>query len=103
MSEFNERLQANETELTGNWLAENGRVTGDITCQRIEWLVEHYLRKVADSVGGWETLYQDPEDGRYWEKTYPQGELHGGGPPRLSTLASDEVEQKYGARSPRVS
>jgi Immunity protein 27 len=100
MSEFDEQLKANETELTGDWLVQNGRVKGDITCQRIEWLIKHYLRKVADSSegGGWETLYQDPNDTRYWERTYPQSEMHGGGPPRLRTLTIDEVKQKYGAQ-----
>jgi hypothetical protein len=73
-------------------------VTGDSTCQRIEWLTEHYLTKVAGSPegGGWEALYQDPADGRYWERSYPRGELHGGGPSRLRTLKSDEREKKYG-------
>jgi len=97
MSEFDKQLRGNETELTGNWLVQNGQVTGDSTSQRIEWLTAHYLTKVADGPegGGWEALYQDPVDGRYWERSYPQGELHGGGPPRLRILTSDEGEKKY--------
>jgi hypothetical protein len=98
MSEFDEHLHAHETNLTGNWIVQNGRMAGDITCQRIEWLISHYLRKVADSpkVGAWETVYQDPSDGRYWERTYPQSEMHGGGPPRLHTLTNDEFKRRYG-------
>ena len=72
----------------------------DVTCERIKWLINNYLRKVADSPqwGAWETLYQDPADGRYWERTYPQSELHGGGPPQLRCLALNEAKQKYGLR-----
>jgi hypothetical protein len=96
MSDFDEQLKANETELTGHWHVQNGRVTRDTTSERIEWLIEHCLLKIADSPGGagWVTLYQDPRDGRFWERTYPQGEMHGGGPPQhLRTLTSDEVQK----------
>lgn len=34
----------------------------------------------------WTVLYQDPQDKRYWEFHYPEGELHGGGPPSLRVL-----------------
>jgi hypothetical protein len=39
MSEFNEHLRGNETDLIRNWFVQNGRATADITCQRIEWLI----------------------------------------------------------------
>src|ERR1700723_3459159 len=54
--------------------------------------------KIAESTSGWEALYRDPSDGRYWERTYPQSETHGGGPPQLSTITLDEAERKYGPR-----
>jgi hypothetical protein len=94
------KLQSNEQVLTGSWIAENGKVHGDAICERIIWLLAHHLRKIADSPqwGAWETLYQDPDDGRYWERTYPQSELHGGGPPQLRCLTADEAGQKYGAQ-----
>ena len=44
---------------------------------------------------GWETLYRDPRDGRLWELTYPQSEMHGGGPRRLHVLSRDEAAAKY--------
>jgi len=98
MSEFEKDLRPQETDLTGAWVVQDGRVTADTTGQRIEWLIEHYLSKVADnpSTGGWATAYQDPNDGRYWERTYPQSEMHGGGPPRLHVLTNDEFRRKYG-------
>lgn len=72
----------------------------DSACERIEWLVDHHLKKIAHSPqsGAWETLYRDPENGRYWEKTYPKGEMHGGGPPALVCLTADEAVRKYGIK-----
>jgi Immunity protein 27 len=93
------RLQPNEQILTGAWLVQDGRARGDAACERIEWLIAHHLQKIADRPrsGAWETLYRDPEDGRYWERTYPQGEMHGGGPPQLKRLTIQEASDKYGA------
>lgn len=73
------KLRADETELEGRWIAENGLVRADATCERIARLIINALKKVAVSEenGGWETLYQDPQDGRYWEHTYSHGEMHG--------------------------
>jgi hypothetical protein len=91
------KLEPNEVELTGNWVFENGRMRGDAACERIKWLVSHHLKKLAISkdYGAWETLYQDPEDGRYWEQTYPHGEMHGGGPPKLTMLSLQQAKTKY--------
>jgi immunity protein 27 of polymorphic toxin system len=93
------KLQPNERVLTGRWLVEDGRARGDAICDRIECLAVHHLQKVAISPdsGGWETLYRDPDDGRYWERTYPQSEMHGGGPPELKCLTFQEASKKYGA------
>jgi len=92
-------LQPNEQILTGTWLCEAGRARSDAACERIEWLIAHHLQKVADSPqsGAWETLYRDTEDGRYWERTYPQSGMHGGGPPQLKCLTIQEASEKYGA------
>ena len=92
--------QPNERILTGRWLVENGRARTDATCERIEWLIAHHLQKVAVSPesGAWETLYRDPGNGRYWERTYPQGEMHGGGPESLRTIDAATAEGKYGVR-----
>ena len=70
---------------------------GDPTCQRIDWLLSSQLRKVASSVeyGDWEVLYVDPADGRFWELTYPQGDLPGGGPPRIEAIPVDIARRKY--------
>ncbi len=88
------KLKPDETDLLCRWMVADGKVTGDETCERIQLLISQYLEKVAG--GGWEILYRDPDDGRHWELTYPQGEMHGGGPPRLTSLSLEQARMKYG-------
>lgn len=92
------KLQPNEIELTGSWLLRANQIRRDAICERIEWIISQHLRKIEDGpqLGAWETLYRDPDDGRYWERTFPQGELQGGGPPRLKCLTTEEAKKKYG-------
>jgi len=89
------KLQPNEQILTGAWLVEDRRARGDAACERIEWLIAHHLQRIADSPqsGAWQTLYRAPDDGRYWERTYPQSEMHGGGPPQLKCLTTQEASR----------
>lgn len=91
------QLEPNETELTGKWILVNGEVRGDAVDERILWLTSKVLTRVAFSPEGglYETLFRDPNDGRYWERTYPQGEKHGGGPPKLSLISEEEARKKY--------
>jgi hypothetical protein len=92
------RIEPHETELPGGWVVEGGPVRGDDISERIKWLTENWLLQLAYSRdgGAWETLYRDPTDGRLWERTYPQGEMHGGGPPRLALLTPSQAAEKYG-------
>ena len=89
------KLQANEIELRGDWILVDGRVDGDATCKRIQELIATHLQEVATSSCGWKTLFRDPEDGRFWERTYPQSELHGGGPPCLTCIDHLDASKKY--------
>jgi hypothetical protein len=92
------KITSSETDIVGSWIVIEGTLRGDAACERIAWLTAHHLRKVAISPqsGAWETLFQDPEDGRFWERTYPQGQMHGGGPPRLTQLRVEKAREKYG-------
>ena len=94
------KLHSFEVELVGKWLVENNQIRSDATCERIQWLTTHHLLKIATSkqAGDWETLFQDPDDGRFWERTYPQGEMQGGGPPRLATLSREQAQASYGLK-----
>ncbi len=89
-------LQPKETLLVGNWELIGGQVRKDPTEERIERLIASSLEKVVSTAGGWEVLYRDPGDGRYWELTFPQSELHGGGPRSLRCIEQLEAENKYG-------
>ena len=89
------RIFPEETAIVGTWLVESGRPTADQTSRRIDELIGNYLMEVASSDGGWSCLYRDPNDGRYWELTYPDSCLHGGGAPQLRTIAQDEAATRY--------
>lgn len=72
-------LAPDEHDLRGDWLVQKDRsVIADATEERIEWLTKQKLQRLAKDSSGWETLYCDPRDGRLWELTYPQSEMHGG-------------------------
>jgi hypothetical protein len=58
-------------------------------------LIEHHLKRVGEDPSGWNILYRDPSDGRYWELIFPHSELQGGGPPTLCQI-SQEDRVRYG-------
>lgn len=89
-------INSNETEIRGNWKTVDGKSVADESTRRIEVLVKQYLKEVRRDVSGWDVLFTDPSDGRFWELTYPQSELHGGGPPLLRWLTEHQVRKKYG-------
>jgi len=97
-------LRPDETLLVGSWVPKGKSVVGDSICERIEALLATVLVHVADDPksGAWESLFRDPSDGRFWERFYPQGEMHGGGPPSLRCLSAADAAAKYSwASSPR--
>lgn len=85
----------NENKIIGKWISVNGQTKKDSNCERIEFLVENYLQKITDSEDGWNKLYLDKNDGRYWELRYNNSDYHGGGPPTLILLKDEELIQKY--------
>lgn len=90
------KLTSLDTDLIGQWQLKGEDVVGDATCKRIEWLVRQYLVALGSDPSGWDDLYRDPDDGRLWERTWPQSEMHGGGPPRLTCLSIVDARNKYG-------
>lgn len=89
------KLKPNEIELKGNWKLKGSSIKVDLVCERIEKLISEYLVEIAINENGWNKLFQDPEDKRYWELTYPESEMHGGGPPLLRYLSIQEARSKY--------
>ncbi|NML60930.1 hypothetical protein HHL21_07500 [Massilia sp. RP-1-19] len=77
------KIEPNETIITGHNIFPQGKIVGDEANQRILDLANGYLGKFGHDQSGWDTLYQDPSDGRFWELIYPESELQGGGPPSL--------------------
>ena len=88
-------LKAHETEVRGEWHKSGSQVVESAACERIRWLTNSQLERIASAPGGWDTLYLDPKTDRFWELTYPDGDYHGGGPPMLRTIAPAEVLAKY--------
>lgn len=90
-----ERLSPEITELSGTWIMQGKTLIADRTCRRIERLIANSLEEIAVSTEGWEMLYKNPTDGRYWELTYPNSEGHEGGPLKLTVMSPEEAEFKY--------
>lgn len=89
------QIQPNENDLRGQWVLVDGKMVKDEVTKRIETLIEKYLKRIKADESGWNTLFCDPSDGRYWELTYPHSEMHGGGPPRLGVIEYSFAVAKY--------
>jgi immunity protein 27 of polymorphic toxin system len=89
------KLSSDEREIRGKWILAQGKLEADESCHRIIKLIREHLQEIGSDASGWERLYRDPDDGRFWELTYPEGELHGGGPPLLLYLTEEEAKIKY--------
>lgn len=88
-------LRNSETELLGSWVNQAGSIIADNVSKRIEVLIGKVLKEVSTSGDGWDVLYIDPSDGRYWELTYPDSDSHGGGAPKLSFVTAEQVKTKF--------
>ena len=88
-------LSPHETLLLGSWTSKNGNTVEDAVSERISWLTGNSLRRRATDATGWDTLYEDPRDGRLWELIYPHSEMHGGGPPLLRIITAVDARLKY--------
>lgn len=90
------KLNADEQRVDGRWELRDGHVLADAACERIEELITKQLERIATDAAGWDTLYRDPHDGRYWELVYLRTEMDGGGPPSLIQVEKKAVVEKYG-------
>lgn len=88
-------LKENEKLLKGGWIIKNGKISIDSITERIEYLIFNCLKKIQDSSDGWDMLYKDPNDSRYWELVYIESESHGGGAPTLRLISKERIEEKY--------
>jgi hypothetical protein len=90
------KIEPFETELTGQWVVEDGRIIADEVCRRIEALISSHLTQIGKDSSGWNTLCRDQDDGRLWERSFPQSHLHGGGPPKLKQLTTEAAKETFG-------
>ncbi|WP_303309733.1 Imm27 family immunity protein [Hymenobacter sp. BT730] len=89
------QLAAQEIQVIGAWLYQNDSLCLDANVERIQWLLAHQLQFIAADSTGWQRLYVDPADGGYWQLSFPQGHLQGGGPPALTCISREQARQQY--------
>ncbi len=88
-------ISSSENSIIEQWEFINNRMITNEQGKRIDWLVKNYLEIVSTDKSGWLVLYQDPKDKRYWELSYPNGEMQGGGPRQLKVVSEADAMSKY--------
>lgn|SRR5690606_30008759 len=96
---MNRKPNSKESALVGNWIEKDGSVVQDSVCEQIQWLTDSYFKQIAVDGNNWSALYKNPDDGSYWELTYPKSHMHGGGPPTLQRISKDEAYYRYSLKS----
>lgn len=89
---------ADEVNLIGSWGVVDGSVVQDSVCERIQSLTDSYFEQIVVDGDNWSAWYRNPDDNSYWELTYPQSHMHGGGPPALQRVSDDYASRNYGVR-----
>lgn len=93
------QIKSNETIIDSDWTKLSNHLTREDAFEiqkRIYWLQTNYLKKLLSISNGWEILYIDPHDNRFWELTYPKSDMQGGGPPLLKNININMALSKYG-------
>lgn len=88
-------IQSDEQKIIGSWTVVDTGIKADQNCERIEFLVSNFLNKITTDESGWDTLYQNPEDGKLWVLFYPDNHLHDGGPPSLKLISNSEAQSRF--------
>jgi Immunity protein 27 len=89
------KLKKSETMLCGSWEFRNSRMEADDVCRRIDKLIAECLIEIAVDESGWNKLFLDPVDKRYWELSFPNSEMPSGGPPCLKSVTLTDAKSKY--------
>jgi hypothetical protein len=73
-------------ELREVWIMAGAHIVAGGDSETInDWLATK-LEKITTEKSGWVTLYRNRESGEFWEMSYPNSEMHGGGPRLLTCL-----------------
>jgi hypothetical protein len=72
--------------LRETWLGDGAQVRAAGDHAEIERLLSTELKKIGEADDGWRLLFQRASDETFWELSYPQSGLQGGGPRLLKQL-----------------
>ncbi len=81
-----------QEQLVGTWIIDRGILKNDDIGNEIERRLQNELKNIA--ISDWCKLFID-EQGFYRELTFPQSEMHGGGPKTLICIDEEGVNSKY--------
>jgi len=73
-------------DLNDRFVVKGSNVRAEGDAAKIDALLSTELVRISTTDGGWRTLYRHRKTGSLWELSYPQSEMHGGGPRRLRQL-----------------
>ena len=73
-------------ELRDLWEADGTRMVERGDAAAIDEMLNRKLEKQKADASGWRVLYRHHDTGQFWELTYPQSHMHGGGPRLLRCL-----------------
>jgi hypothetical protein len=79
-------------DFNDRWVVSGSKVHAEGDAAKIDALLSAELVRISTTDGGWRTLYRHRTTGALWELSYPQSEMHGGGPRRLRQLQLTDPE-----------
>jgi len=80
------RAMPSSTELNDIFAIEGGNVVIRGDAGIIDDMLQNKLEKVRSDERGWTTVCRHRDTNELWELSYPQSDLHGGGPRRLRMI-----------------
>jgi hypothetical protein len=59
-----------------------------------EFARKNLVQVVVDDVN-WKVLHRNSTTGEYWRESFPQSEMHGGGPPVFEKISEEEARREF--------
>jgi hypothetical protein len=79
---------ADPNDLRDLWYSEDGKMLAGADALAINEMLATKLEEVRTDVTNWIVIFRHRDTNQLWELSYPQSELHGGGPRRLRLIDS---------------